>query len=187
MADNPYPIQIRKRVFITMIHGLTFIVLICSVFGIFYWFTDFGFVVYGILGVPFSTDVIYIAIIIGIIQLIQIFWNLLYLHSLGYSLDNKNLTFKGGVISRFEKIIPFSKIQHVIVYETLWQRVFGLSSLSIETARESEYNTGLRPQQRTVRTLTGPFIPDLNKEDAEKLKNRIITISNTKYKPVAGI
>ena len=71
----------------------------------------------------------------------------------------------------------YSKIQHIIIYESLGQRFFGLSSVSIETAREginSNYQTSGRQNARIK--STGPLIPDLNKKDAEKLKNKILVL-----------
>lgn len=170
MNNNPYPIQIKKRILFNLIFGFVWIVAIFLIVAIFT-----------------LTYAVYTAIALGILVVLVMLWNLLYLNSIEYSLDNKNLTFKGGVISRFEKIIPYSKIQHAIIYESFWQRVLGLSSLSIETARESGFTSNTYGRQNTIQIRTGPFIPDLNAEDAEKLKNYIISVSNTKYKSVAGI
>lgn len=170
MTSNPYPIQIKKRVLLNLVSEFVSIAVIFLIVAIFS-----------------LTIAIYTAIIFGILVIIGILWSLLYLNSIEYSLDNKNLTFKCGVISRFEKVLPYSKIQHAIIYESFWQRVLGLSSVSIETARESGFTSNTYGQQNTIQTRTGPFIPDLNTEEAKKLKNYIISISNTKYKPVAGV
>ena len=170
MANNPYPIQIKKRILFNLVFGFVWIVAIFLVITI------------------FSLNIaVYTAIILGVLIIIGMLWNLLYLNSIEYSLDNKNFTFRGGVISRFEKVLPYSKIQHAIIYESFWQRVLGLSSVSIETARESGITSNAYGLPNTIQIRIGPFIPDLNTEEAEKLKNYIISISNTKYKAVAGI
>ncbi len=185
MTNNAYPIQIKKRTLLNLIGGIIGIFLIYLFFRIM--FALKSPVKFEFLG--FSASILVILFFVGcgfIILIIQVFYNLLYLKSIEYSLDSKNLTFKGGVISRFEKIIPYQKIQHVIVYETYWQKILGLSSLSIETAREGGYNAGVYRQQGTIQIRTGPIIPDLNKEDAENLKNDILSRLN-KYKSVAGI
>jgi uncharacterized membrane protein YdbT with pleckstrin-like domain len=171
MANNPHPIQIKKRILFNLIYGFVWLIAIFLIVAIFS-----------------LTIAIYTALAIFVLIILGMLWNLLYLNSIEYALDNKNFTFKGGVISRFEKVLPYSKIQHVIIYESFWQRVLGLSSVSIETARESGFapNTSYG-QQNAVQVRTGPFIPDLNTEEAEKLKSYIISVSNTKYKPVAGI
>lgn len=189
MPSNPYTIQIKKRVLFNLIYGIIKIFLILLVIGIFFILTSPK--TYDFRGFFFSMIAIIIVGIMGFILVVRIVWNLLYLNSIEYSLDNKSLTFKGGVISRFEKVIPYSKIQHAIIYESFWQRVLGLSSVSVETAREagSARNTYgmIYGQQNAVQLRTGPFIPDLKKEDAEKLKDYIISVSNKKYKPVAGV
>lgn len=170
MANNPYPIQIKKRISFSLAFWFVLIIAIFFVISIFS-----------------LTIAVYTAVILGVLVIIGILWSLLYLNSIEYSLDNKNLTFKGGVISRFEKVLPYSKIQHVITYESFWQRILGLSSVSIETARESGFAQNTYGRQNTIQIRTGPFIPDLNTEEAEKLKNYIISVSNAKYKPVAGV
>ena len=170
MNNNPYPIQIKKRILFNLIFGFVWIVAISLIVAIFS-----------------LTYAVYTAIALGILIVLIMLWNLLYLNSIEYSLGNKNLTFKGGVISRFEKIIPYSKIQHAIIYESFWQRVLGLSSLSIDTARESGFTSNAYGRQNNIQIRTGPFIPDLNAEEAGKLKNYIISVSNTKYKSVAGV
>ncbi len=194
MTNNPYPIQIKKRVCLNLINGISMI----FVFSLLFIFMSFiGIEMDKLSDNPLYNHngflpiiifiIIIVLLIIGIPLIISIIWDFLYLNSIEYSLDNKNLTFKGGIISRFEKVIPYSKIQHAIIYESFWQRVLGLSSVSIETARESGYTQNGYNQQKTIQTRIGPFIPDLNKEDAEKLKNYIISVSNNKYKSVAGI
>jgi uncharacterized membrane protein YdbT with pleckstrin-like domain len=170
MASNPYHIQIKKRILFNLISGFVWSIAIFLIVAIFS-----------------LTIAVYTAIVIGVLIILGMLWNLLYLNSIEYSLDNKNFTFRGGVISRFEKVLPYSKIQHVITYESFWQRVLGLSSVSVETARESGFTQNAYGQQNTIQIRTGPFIPDLNTEEAEKLKNYIISVSNTKYKPVAGV
>lgn len=163
MTDNPYPLQIKRRVLFNLASGFVCIVALFLIIAIF-----------SSILMAISTT-----IVLGVLVVLGILWNLLYLNSIEYSFDNKNLTFRGGVISRFEKVIPYSKIQHIITYESFWQRFLGLSSVSIETARESGFASATYGE--------GPFIPDLNVEDAEKLKNHIISVSNIKYKPVAGV
>lgn len=170
MAENPYPIQVKKRVLFALCYSLVllmaFFLVIGTMLGEF-----FHVLMLSMLGMAV------LSISLGIAYL---WW---YLRSLTYSLAKKELTFKGGVLSRFEKVIPYSKIQHVILYESFWQRVLGLSSVSVETARETI--TPTMYGEGTTRS-TGPLIPNLNKKDAEALKLRLISAAN-KYKSIAGI
>ena len=114
MANNPYPIQIKKRILFNLICSIVFVVAVILIAAIFS-----------------LTAAVYITIILSSIVIIGLLFNFLYLKSIEYSLDDKNFTFRGGVISRFEKFLPFSKIQHVVIYESFWQRLLGLSSVSI--------------------------------------------------------
>ncbi len=178
MKDNPYKIQIKKRILLEIGRTIGYIISLV-IFLLFFFAID-----------DFAMDLIdyYLAIAISV-YLLQRLYEIIYILMINYSLDNKNLVFKGGVISKFEKIIPYSKIQHAIIYESFWQRIFGLASVSIETAREAgtsiAWNTQYR-NQSNIKRGTGPYIPDLSKGDAERLKNDIISMAD-KHKSVAGI
>lgn len=119
MNNNIYPIQIEKSMFVNIITTVQFLVVVFLITFI------FSFI-----------SAVFTIIIAGVIMILGIFWSWLYLNSIKYSLESKHLTFQGGVISRFEKTLPYSKIQHVITYESFWKRIFGLADVSIETARE---------------------------------------------------
>ncbi|MBT6821108.1 PH domain-containing protein [archaeon] len=180
--NNPYPIQITKRIMFDFFSGL-----ILVLFGVISSWLFFYFVVSSkknLIGNDLSSlgsGLLFGFSVLGFIAIlivtIKVIWKFIYYKSLNYSLDDKDLIFKGGVISTFDKNIPYSKIQHVIIYETFWQRVLGIKSISIETAREAI------PVRKTN---IGPLIPDLKKEDAEILKKFLIDTVN-KYKTVAGI
>lgn len=137
-----------------------------------------------IFKVPFL-DALTVAVIVSIMVLIIAgaigFYDYLYVKSIEYYLDENNFVLKGGVISRFEKVLPYSRIQHVRIQESFWQRILGLASVSIETARETLYYGGYRTVEKS------PTIPDLNLEDAKKLREQINYISSKLYKPIAGV
>jgi uncharacterized membrane protein YdbT with pleckstrin-like domain len=80
--------------------------------------------------------------------------------------------------------LPYSRIRHVRIQESFWQRILGLASVSIETVRETGICVGYR-KYRTVEK--SPTIPDLNLEDVKKLKDQISYISSKMYKPIAGV
>lgn len=186
MSDNPYPIQIKKRIWFTIIIGILRMIIVALL--IFGWF--------GLIQdedsqgeiQKFTLVIILFALaIMGFILLVQIIWKILFLHSIKYSLDTQNFIFKGGVISRFERVLPYSKIQHVIIYETFWQRVLGLATVSVETAREGGFGPAAYGSRRNMIISTGPLIPDLIRDQAILLKDHLIKISNSKYKPIAGV
>jgi uncharacterized membrane protein YdbT with pleckstrin-like domain len=175
LDKNVYPIQINKRKILNIMAVIVYVVsafLITIVFLIIFKVQDAL-----IVAVTVSIMVFIIAGAIG-------FYDYLYVKSIEYYLDENNLVLKGGVISRFEKVLPYSRIQHVIIQESFWQRILGLASVSIETARETGIYVGYR-KYRTVEK--SPTIPDLNLEDAKKLKDQISYISSKMYKPIAGV
>jgi uncharacterized membrane protein YdbT with pleckstrin-like domain len=175
LDKNVYPIQINKRKILNIMAVIVYVVsafLITIVFLIIFKVQDAL-----IVAVTVSIMVFIIAGAIG-------FYDYLYVKSIEYYLDENNLVLKGGVISRFEKVLPYSRIQHVIIQESFWQRILGLASVSIETARETGIYVGYR-KYRTVEK--SPTIPDLNLEYAKKLKDQISYISSKMYKPIAGV
>ena len=179
---NPHQIQIKKRIYLDLMSGIIKAIGGGGVIGIFLFSNTIVDYEFRSL-IIFSVSILVVTIM-TIILAIRLIWKYFYLKSIQYTLDKKNIIFKGGIISRFEKIIPCSKIQHLIIYESFWQRIFGLSSISIETAREG-MDINYRKQRGTIKP-TGPFIPDLNNNDAKKLKNKIMDVVN-KYNSHSGI
>jgi uncharacterized membrane protein YdbT with pleckstrin-like domain len=180
MNNNPYPIQIGTGIKISFF-SFAWTLLIYAIIGSIVFLTEDTSPIAFIL----------VLLLLIVINSIGIFISYLYLNSLGYSLEQKTFIFKGGIISRFEKDLPFSKIQHVILYESFLQRLFGLASVSLETARESGYvqnNSGFSSSWsgNTRIKPTGPLIPHLKKEDALKLRQYVLA-AMSKSKPVAGI
>ncbi|MBS3107796.1 PH domain-containing protein [Candidatus Woesearchaeota archaeon] len=183
MNNNPYPIQIKKSIQLNLFSTSLIIIIISSGLFILLW------LVHSTLE---KAQLLLIILIIGVIIffccliiILSVIYDYFYLSSLKYSIEGKNFFFSGGILGKFEKNLPYSKIQHVIIYETFMQRLFRLSSISIETAREAGYNPYENVKQYLPIT-TGPLIPNLNKEEAKKLRDRIISASS-KHKPLAGI
>jgi len=83
-----------------------------------------------------------------------------------------------------KKFCLYSRIQHVRIQESFWQGILGLASVSIETARETGIYVGYRKYRMVEKS---PTIPDLNLEDAKKLREKISYISGKMYKPIAGV
>jgi len=97
-------------------------------------------------------------------------YNIFYLKLYSYSLDEKNLVIKSGIIARSEKTLPFSKIQHIIINRSFMQRIFGVSTVLIQTAAQDYV-----PQSRgrNANLYVGPNIPGVLPEDAEKIRDYI--------------
>ncbi len=109
---------------------------------------------------------------IFLIALLIYGYNFWLLSTIRCSLDAQNLTFKGGIISRFEKVLPFKKIQHVIVSRTLTQRFFGLASVDIETAHQGPVVQ--RNGQYSQISNNNPFLKGLSLKDALSLRDALL-------------
>jgi len=175
-ANNSYPIQIGKGIKASIASSLvTLIILGLIVFiGIIYFVFSKNIMPDS---VPLAIIGAIVVMVIPIMSLVIFFTIIVIIYSwlsmkfTSYSLEAKTIIFKTGILARSEKNLPYSKIQHVVIYEGFWQRVFNIASVSIETAGEGGF-IQQNPQQIQLRI--GPFIPNLLKEDAVKLKNEIL-------------
>ena len=91
-----------------------------------------------------------------------------------YNFEKEVISIKGGIIARYEKNLLYSKIQHVVITQSFWERMFGIANVIIQTAG----NDGLAMQQNSGQNrqlaFNQPAVPALLKEDAEKVKNEIV-------------
>ena len=81
----------------------------------------------------------------------------------GFAFREHDVLFKSGVISETTVIIPFNRVQHVAVHQGFISRKLGLASVEIFTAGGSGSDLE---------------IPGIMKEEAEKIKQLIMTKLN---------
>lgn len=107
-----------------------------------------------------------------------------------YSIEEKFLTLKQGILSKQQRYIPYGVIQNLFVKQDLFDRIFGLASLTIENASQGagalaapqqQKVFGLRvgTQQRQQVEMVGfsgnkVCIPGLTKTNAKILKGVIL-------------
>jgi len=129
---------------------------------------------------------LYIVIVI-IFALVLPFLRRLTFH---YSIEDKFLTLRQGIISRQQRHIPYGVIQNLFVKQDLFDRIFGLASLTIENAsqgagalaapqQQKVFGLRVETQQRQQVEMVGFFgnkvsIPGLTKANAEILKSIIL-------------
>lgn len=104
---------------------------------------------------------------------------LLQKNNFHFALEDKFLLLKQGVLSKQERNVPYGVIQHVFVKQDLFDRVFGLASVTIENATKSLAEIQVQNTQKTSMEYIGfrgnaVVIPGLNKEHAEALKLAIL-------------
>jgi len=100
-----------------------------------------------------------------------------------YSLDESFMVINQGVISKKNRNIPYGVIQGIFVSRGLFERIFGLASLTFEDfsqgGKSDMDSDGFINDSRTRLEILGfegnkIHIPGLKKEDAEELKDIIL-------------
>lgn len=115
-----------------------------------------------------------------------------------YAIEEKFLTLKQGILSKQQRHIPYGVIQNLFVKQDLFDRIFGLASLTIENASlgagalaapQQQKVFGLRvgTQQRQQVEMVGfsgneVSIPGLTKANAEILKG--VVLQKMKENPI---
>lgn len=158
LTEKDFPIQfvwLFKSLF-----GSLFVILIT--FGM----ARFGYVNYFLLLFVGYTPVAFVV-------------TLLQKNNFHFALDEKFLLLKQGVLSKQERNVPYGVIQHVFIKQDLFDRVFGLASLTIENATKSLAEIQVQKTQKAPMEYIGfrgnaVVIPGLNKEHAEVLKMKIL-------------
>jgi len=107
-----------------------------------------------------------------------------------YSIEDKFLTLRQGILSRQQRHIPYGVIQNLFVKQDLFDRIFGLASLTIENASQGAGALAVPQQQKVFGMKVGVqrgqqmemvgfsgnkvSIPGLTKANAEILKGIIL-------------
>lgn len=133
-------------------------------------FYDFGtFVVYGgfmLISMPFTFIV-----------------TILKLKNFHFAVEKEYLSLKQGIFSKQERKLPYSVIQNAQVTKTIWDRIFGLTTLVIENAANAGGQVvfqNAKQRQQMQRYMVIGFngnrivIPGLYEDEAQKLKEVIL-------------
>lgn len=94
-----------------------------------------------------------------------------------YSLEEKFLLVRQGVISKKQRNLPYGVIQNVFLKQDLFDRIFGLAVLRIENASQAGGARDIRmhhTQGDVGASGNKVNIPGLKKQSAEELKNLIL-------------
>ncbi len=89
----------------------------------------------------------------------MVYYNGLVFHYMGYTVREKDITYKSGWLWKSMTTIPFNRVQHCDLKQGILDRRFGLSKLTIYTAGGQS---------------TDLMIPGLLPDTAEKLKTFIL-------------
>lgn len=106
-----------------------------------------------------------------------------------YSIDEKFMVIHQGILSKQQRNIPYGVIQNIFVKQDLFDRIFGIASLTIENASQGGVSqeggttklfgmtvSNQRRQQTDMVGFSGNkiSIPGLAKQNAETLKSIIL-------------
>ncbi|MBI2629879.1 PH domain-containing protein [Candidatus Pacearchaeota archaeon] len=78
-----------------------------------------------------------------------------------YEFTPDNLKIERGIIWKKYSNIPYERVQNVDITRGIFARIFGFSSVNIQTAGYSGYGGGLMGEG---------FIPGVDKDEAEKIR-----------------
>lgn len=105
-----------------------------------------------------------------------------------YSVEDKFFVVKQGVISKKLRNLPYGVIQNVLVKQDLFDKIFGLSTLTVENASEgggkgifSQMNSNNQQGESVGSKGNKVNIPGLKKKDAEALK--LVLLEKMKANP----
>ncbi len=182
ITEKKYPIRN-----IWLFKQILFVIIILPIYFIFI----FGFG----NGAVFSSGTLFVffpfIFIFGLALGIPVIINLLRRSNFHYSLDEHFMVLHQGIISKQNRNVPYGRIQGVFVHQGLFDRVFGLASLTIEDFSEGGRSVmnvdgyvGSGKSRHEALGFVGNkiHIPGLKKGDAEALKE--IILQKVKENPI---
>ncbi len=150
-----------------------------------------GFLVVFIFFVPYflfssreDAEMNFYAIAIIVFAIFHFIITILKRVNFHYSIEEKFLTLKQGILSKQQRHIPYGVIQNLFVKQDLFDKIFGLASLTIENASQGAGALAAPQQKVEMVGFSGNkvSIPGLKKANAETLK--AIILQKMKENPI---
>ena len=124
--------------------------------------------------------VIIIGMVILVIILGEIYAQLAYANW-GYEFTQRELKLERGIIWKRYSNVPYERVQNVDITRGIIARIFGFSTINIQTAGYSGYSRG-------ARGLSEGYIPGVDVEAAEKIREFVMhNISNRHTDKSSGL
>lgn len=172
--ENMPTIQIKKFVFMRLTSIIMSVVL--SVIFLLLLFLLLAFFTGGASSVGLSGSTISILVIVlFLLRLFSLPIEVWRLAMIRYNFEKDVLSIRGGIIARYEKNLLYSKIQHVVITQSFLERMFGIANVIVQTAGNDGMSMQQNSGQNKQLAFDQPAVPALLKEDAEKMKNAIIS------------
>jgi uncharacterized protein len=122
------PLDPRYKVVSTIVVTIIFVIIAAIYFGL-------GFVIERLWALPLILIFIIICVFLGGVWIALIYKSFKYT---GYALREKDIVYTSGILFRHTAIVPFNRIQHCELSQGPLDRMYGLASLSMNTAGQSE-------------------------------------------------
>ena len=100
-----------------------------------------------------------IYIIYPSVLLLTVFFSRINFNKKAFAFRNHDVLFRNGIIATNTIVIPYNRVQHVALHESLVSRYFGLATVQIYTAGGSSSDIE---------------IPGIKKEEAENIKQLLM-------------
>ena len=172
ISEKDYPVQFRW-VFKSSFGAILALVVLGS-----FWFV-------GLSSPKTNSYIVFIAIFLPF----NFIFTVLQRNNFRYEVEEKFLNLYQGVLSKKQRHIPYGVIQNIFVKQDLFDRVFGLASVTIENASQGGgsvqagetkvFGMKVRARERHYDETVGftgnkVRIPGLTQEDAEALKEAVL-------------
>lgn len=157
----PYRINIGKQTLCSLLESAAGLLILVCIFMV------ISFSINPAIGMIARMIAGWFGIMIGLI-VIGILFQALSLSFLSYDLTPQTIIMRGGIIARYERNVPFSRVQHIVITQTLMQRFFHLSTLSVQNADQGN----IVQTQNTL--LANISLPGLTQVDAVSLKKEVL-------------
>jgi len=178
ITDQDYPVEgiwILKNIFSVLV-GLVILLVILFLVGIM--FDAFAFL--------FGVYIFFTLLFVLPFQLIPLFITARRRQNFHYTLEDKFITFRQGMLSKQQRNVPYGVIQGLFIKQDVFDRLFGLASLTIEDASNRGrsmanvdgkiYVGGKSKRAIEIIGFTGNkvHIPGMKKKNAEKLREIVL-------------
>jgi membrane protein YdbS with pleckstrin-like domain len=127
----------------------TYLLVMFIATGIFFSLLAIGIGVLIYFSPEFQTYSIQLSTVWLSLLLLSVFLKFIQFKKMGYIVREKDIIFRRGVLAINSTIVPFNRVQHVMINEGVIMRMYGLASIKIFTAGGSKSDlsiNGLRVQ-----------------------------------------
>jgi uncharacterized membrane protein YdbT with pleckstrin-like domain len=163
-VSQPYAIHIGRQSLATLLQSSVGIVIAIIIFAI------IGVSINPATGAILFVSGAWLFMVLGFV-IVGILFQALSLAFLSYDVTPQTMIMRGGIIARYERNVPFSRIQHVVISQTFVQRLLGLATLKAQNADQGNIAPAQNNQSFFLANID---LPGLYVQDAQALRKEIL-------------